>query len=296
MTSENVAQNITEQVVTTIDRRSQISRRELLHKYILPGLPVILTDACDTWEAIGKITPDYLKAQYGHLTKTLQGKVYTLAEYVDLLETSTPENPIPYPFNIDIEAQMPELLDGLKPEVIYGRSDRINHPLLPRYLLRGTVLYELFLGGNGSRFPYLHIDALYMHTQITQLYGAKEFILFSPEQTPFMYPNEQNSKTSMVNIFEPDYKKFPLFREAKPICVTVEPGETILFPTGWWHTTQIHEPCISVGRVHLNGANWTNFADDIFHISKKNHPNLAFLAMLYTKTAGKFIDMQESFS
>ena len=296
MTSEDVAQNSANKVFAPIDRRSQISRRELLNEYILPGLPVILTGACDAWEAMGKITPEYLKVHYGHLTKTLMGKVYTLAEYVDLLATSTPENPVPYPFNIDIEAQMPELLNMMKPEIVYGRSDRINHPLLPRYLLRGTVLYELFLGGNGARFPYLHFDALCMHTQITQLYGAKEFILFSPEQTPYLYPNEHNPKASMVNVFEPDYEKFPLFREAKPLYVTVGPGETFLFPTGWWHTTQIHEPCISMGRAQLNGANWNNFADDIYHLSKDNHPVLSLLAMVYAKIAGKVIDIQESFS
>ncbi len=294
MISEKVVSNTTYEVPTTIDRRSKLSRRELVNEYILPGLPVILTDACDGWKAMGKITPDYLKTHYGYLTKTLNGEVYTLAEYVDLMPTSTPENPVPYPFNIDIETQLPELLDDLKPEVIYGQSDRINHSLLPRYLLSGTVLYELFLGGNGACFPYLHFDALHMHTQITQLYGAKEFILFSPDQTPYMYPNESNPKASMVNIFEPDYTKYPLFKKAKPIYATIEEGETILFPAGWWHTTRIHEPCISMGRAQLNGANWNDFANDIYHLSKKNHPVLSLLAMVYAKMAGKIIDIQES--
>jgi histone arginine demethylase JMJD6 len=279
--------------LTTIDKRSNISQRELLAEYIEPGLPVVLTDAARHWPAMGKFTPNFFKQQYGQLTKEIKGQTYTMAEMTELMQTSTPENPAPYPFNLNIEQFFPELLAEMQPEVVFGKSDRIKHPLLPKLMLRGTQVYELFLGGNGGRFPYLHVDALFLHTQITQLYGAKDFILYSPDQTPYMYPRADNAKVSEVDIFNPDYEKHPLFRHARPVKVTVEAGETILFPTKWWHTTQINEPCISVGRVHLNEWNWADFTQDNADLKRKRYPAVALAMKAYGTMLGHLIDRQE---
>jgi histone arginine demethylase JMJD6 len=276
----------------TIDKRSGLSHQELLHEYVKPGLPVVLTDATRQWTAMGKFTPAFFKQHYGHLTKEIKGHTYSMAEVADLILTSSPANPAPYPFNLNIEEFFPELLADLQPEIVFGKSDRVKHPLLPKLMLRGTQVYELFLGGNGASFPYLHIDALYLHTQITQLYGSKEFILFSPEQTPYLYPRADNKKVAQVDIFNPDYEQFPLFRHATPVRVTVEEGETILFPTKWWHTTQIHEPCISVGRVHLNEWNWTDFNRDNFELRRKKHPAVALATLAYGKALGHLLALQ----
>jgi histone arginine demethylase JMJD6 len=277
----------------TIDKRSGLSHQELLNEYVKPGRPVVLTDATDRWGARGKFTPAFFKQHYGHLTKEIKGHTYSMAEVADLILTSSPANPAPYPFNLNMEEFFPELLADLQPEIVFGKSDRVKHPLLPKLMLRGTQVYELFLGGNGASFPYLHIDALYLHTQITQLYGSKEFILFSPDQTPYLYPRADNEKVAQVDIFKPDYEQFPLFRHATPVRVTVEEGETILFPTKWWHTTQIHEPCISVGRVHLNEWNWADFNRDNFELRRKKHPAVALATLAYGKALGHLLALQD---
>ena len=241
--------------LTSIDKHSNISQHALLAEYVEPGRPVALTDATRHWRAIGKFTPDFFKRQYGHLTKEVNGRTCSMAEVADLILTSTSEKPAPYPFNLNIEKFFPELLEDMKPEVVFGKLDRLKHPLLPKLMLRATEVYELFLGGNGAGFAYLHFDALCMNTQITQLYGAKKFILYPPDQTPYLYPRADNAKVSQVNTSAPDYKKFPLFRQANPLTVLLEEGETILFPARWWHTTKIYGPSIPMGRAHLNGQN-----------------------------------------
>ncbi|GAB3899455.1 cupin-like domain-containing protein [Spirosoma agri] len=293
METQSIASKTANNTITKIDKRSNISRQELINEYIEPAIPVVLTDATKDWKAMGKFSPEFFKKNYSHITKEIKGKTYSLPEYVDLMLKSTPENPAPYPFNFNIEHRAPELLADLKPEIIYAKSDRIKHPLLPKFMLNGTEVYEIFLGGNGGYFPFLHVDALFLHTQITQLYGSKDFILYPPEQTPFMYPREENAKISQVNVFDPNYEKYPLFKKATPLRVTVEQGETILFPTKWWHTTQIHEPCISLGRVHLNASNWNDFAKDNYLSLKKYRPGIAGPALLYTKMLGQLINLQE---
>lgn len=279
--------------LATVDKRSNISTKELIAEYIRPGLPVVLTDAAAQWSALGKFTPEFFKRKYGHLTKEIKGQTYTLAEVVDIIRNPTPGVPVPYPFCLDIEQAFPELMPEFTPRVNLGKPDRVQHPLLSKLMLLNTVVNEIFLGGSGSRFPFLHVDALFLHTQITQVYGSKEFILYSPEQTPYLYPKADNPKVSEVDIFNPDYEKHPLFRRATPVRVTVEEGESILFPTKWWHTTQINEPCISIARSYLNEWNWTDFVQDNFELRKKRYPALALAMLAYGKALGGFINLQE---
>ncbi len=279
----------------TVDRRENLTRKELINEYVLKNLPVIDADGAKKWPAYGKFTPDFFKKNYGQLTKEVKGKTYTIAEFIDLMLKSSPENPAPYPFNLNIEEYFPDLMNDIKPELLYAKSDRVNHPLLPKAMLKGTEVYEMFFGGNGSFFPFLHIDALYLHTQITQIYGDKEFILYPPEQSAYMYPREDNPKISHVNIFNPDYDKFPLFKKAEPIRITVKQGETLFFPTGWWHATKIHGPCISVGRIQLNAGNWNNFVDDNYKLWKEYHPKVAGFARFYAKTLGSLMNLLEKF-
>jgi len=282
--------------ITSIEKRSKLSKKELLEEYINPAIPVILTDAADKWEALGLFTPQYFKEKYGPLTHDVKGVTYTMSDFIDRMLVSSKENPAPYPFSFNVEKTFPELLKYMRPEIVFGKLDRINHPLVPRSMIYGTEIYELFLGGKGSAFPFLHVDALYMNTQITQVYGAKEFFLYGPDQNKFLYPKEDNIKFSRVDVLNPDYDKFPLFKEAKAIVVTVNQGETLFFPAGWWHTTKIHEPCITLGRAQLNGNNWNRFLNDEYKVWRNHKPYLAPLMKLYGKMLHPVLNLQEMLS
>jgi len=276
-----------------VDKRTNLSHGEFINEYVKPSRPVVLTDAAKDWKAMKKLTPEFFKSNYAHINKNINGVIYNMGDFIDMMLTSTAENPAPYPYNFDVEKVFPELMADFLPEIIYGNIDRINHKLMPRTLLKGTVLYEIFLGGKGSSFPYLHFDALYMHTQITQVYGSKDFIMYPPDQTPNMYPYPDNPKFSQVNFLDPDYDKFPLFKEAVPIEFTLREGETLLFPSGWWHTTKITEPCISLGRAQLNGNNWDNFINDRYVNWKKKISFAAAPVLLYGKIVGGIMNRQE---
>ena len=299
MLQEKVQQSTFSTTVESIDRRENLSRKELIKEYIEPSRPVILTNTANKWPGMGKITPQFIKEHYGHLKKKIKGVEYSFAELIDRVLVSSAENPAPYPFNINVEYYFPELREEFKPEIVYGKIDRINHPLLPRFMMHGTEVYEVFVGGRGASFPFLHIDELYLHNQATMLFGSKEFILYSPDQTPYMYPQPHNPKVSQVDAVNPDYQRFPLFRETRPMRVTLQPGETLLFPTGWWHITQLHEPSISVGRCHLNHANWDAYVKDEAKVWRRKDiatsSLMATAVLVYGKVLGKIMDLQEAF-
>ncbi|HZY40244.1 MAG TPA: cupin-like domain-containing protein, partial [Mucilaginibacter sp.] len=83
------------------------------------------------------------------------------------------------------------------------------------------------------------------------------------------------------------------FKEASPIEFTLEEGETLLFPSGWWHTTKITEPCISLGRAQLNGYNWDNFINDRYVNWKKKISVAALGVLAYGKIVGAIMNAQD---
>jgi hypothetical protein len=278
--------------VSQIERCSGLSKKEFYNKYVVNSLPVVIADKAE-WASLEKFTPEYFKANYNHITRTINEKTYTLSELIDLCISSTPENKAPYPNIFEITKDFPEYTEVI-PEMHYGKANRIFSRLLPGVISRGNNGRELFFGGKGCSFPKLHIDNNWVNTQLTQIIGEKDFILYPPSQTPYLYPDEKLSNYSPVNIIEPDYKKFPLFKNAEALKVTLKPGETIFIPSGWWHTTYIHNFNLTYAVDHVNEFNWNIFMDKNYLSAKKHYPKLAWIVMVYKVIMGKIFNLKES--
>lgn len=93
-----------------IERRSGLNWDQFVEQYVKPNKPVIITDAAATWKAHELFSPEYFKKNYPEKTAGINGKRYTISEYVDMMLTATEDNPAPYPFKIDIEKNFRELL------------------------------------------------------------------------------------------------------------------------------------------------------------------------------------------
>jgi lysine-specific demethylase 8/hypoxia-inducible factor 1-alpha inhibitor (HIF hydroxylase) len=136
---------------------------------------------------------------------------------------------------------------------------------LARCSLKGTTLEqapiltdaESTLGLFGSVTPLnlwcgpaghtscLHYDP--MDGTLMQLVGTKQVTLFPPSQLYNLHPfsvwnhllhgAKRRAVYSQVYPNRPDFESFPRFREALPhrIDVTLNPGEILLIPAGWWH-------------------------------------------------------------
>ena len=174
------------QLTDQVDRRAGLTREQFARDYLSPLRPVILTDAISHWRAMGRWTPQFFKEQYGQLQVTVDGETMALRDLIDRIEVSTSDNPAPYLHNQPLAEWPPELFDEVSPMPECTQPNWLESRFFPSRHRLSSV--EAYIGGKGAQFPVLHYDNLHTHAFLMQLYGDKEYIVFSPEQTPFMYP------------------------------------------------------------------------------------------------------------
>jgi histone arginine demethylase JMJD6 len=251
----------------SIDRRSGLDPDEFRREYYEKGRPVILTDASRGWRAHGVITPDWLRKTYGTKKIEVGAQEYALAALLDLLEAAEPGQPTPYPCTLDIPELWPELLPLVDPLPLpHARPNRLTSPLFMGHKFGSRT--EAFFGGRGGNFPYAHTDYYHLNAWITMIFGRKEFWVFATEKSEYMYPEPpDNWRSRVTNIFEPDYDKFPLFRNVKPTRFEVGPGETLFIPAGTWHSARSLSLTMSVAFDQLNAKNMPAFTRDILSYS-----------------------------
>jgi len=247
-----------------IERRHKLPYAEFVRDFLKPHKPVVISGALDGWEAM-KWTPEYFQQKFPAKQFSIDGKSYKMAEFIDLVVNSSDANPAPYLRNAIIEQFLPELLRAIQPLPEYFSPNWLDGPfsqvMLSR-LHRGSP--ELYIGGSGGKFPYLHWDALHTHAFICQVYGTKEFTCFMPDQTPYLYVRADRANAVQIGDIEnPDYEKFPLFAKATPMRFCIEPGEFLFVPAGLWHTAKMLTPSISVSVNRANASNWSSMSKDI---------------------------------
>jgi hypothetical protein len=248
----------------------EMDHERFIEEYWKPGIPLVFTDASQVWEANGIYSPDWFRGKYGDRRTEVDGTEYTMAEILDLIEGKDTSRPVPYPCKYHITTQLPEVLPMLKPlSLNYAKPNWLESGWFSRGQWGGAV--ELFIGGPGGKFPYIHLDYYHLSAWINQLHGHKEFTVWPRGQEKYLYPDPKDPWKSLINDHEnPDYGRFPLYRNATPIRFTVGPGETLFIPFGIWHTAKSLEPTMSVAFDLLNGRNFPLFLKDVWWFRRHN--------------------------
>jgi histone arginine demethylase JMJD6 len=282
-----------------IERRANLSYAEFSDRYQYANRPVIVTDALRKWKAISRWTPEFFRTEFADMKFEIEpgkngagygenraAKVsFTMRDFIDRVLASSDEDPAPYFRNRVLSDVFPMLKSDIEPMPEYC----LPNWLLDRYLvkrfhavLNSWAVAEIFIGGWGGTFPVLHYDHGGLHTFLMQIHGRKNYVIFSPDQTRFMYPTQERPNHSAVNsVFEPDLRRFPLFAQAVPISFVLEPGEMMFLPSCWWHTAKMLTPSITLSINTLNHSNWHALVN-----TKRSNPLVAAASRVYLTGAG----------
>ncbi len=190
------------------------------------GLPFLITGIVNRWPLCA-MTPQTLRDRFGELPVRARVGDYintafapdramqdmSMLEYLELVSAGTEGLP-PYLGNLELR--------GLNSMCHWPAYFEKMGP--PRF----------WLGPAGTVTP-LHCD--YDDNIFAQIWGSKRIFLSPPHHDEFLYPNEANAILfgSPVNPEAPDFDKFPLARHATLIECTVNPGDMLYVPAGWYH-------------------------------------------------------------
>jgi hypothetical protein len=281
-----------------IERRSarDLPYELFLKEYLHANRPVIISDAAPQWNAMRSWTPEFFKSRYGSQVVNVSYETkMTMSDLIDAVMASTPEKPGPYLHKVIIYKDMPELLTDLSPENVYAFPRRYAGSLMPERFQRPDGYLKLLIGGAGGKFPLMHYDSDNAHAMITEIYGDKEFILFAPEDTKYVYPFANSMHTSEIeNPDRADLEKYPLFAKATLYRGTVHPGDSILVPSAWWHAARALNPSISVCANMMYHSNWPGFVSEACDPTIIKGPLSRMAKRGYLNALGVVLSMCES--
>jgi len=151
----------------------------------------------------------------------------------------------------EIAAQVLRYAKFPKPPAVAAQSALIRD-CLPAFaqenslsLFDATILPRIWLG-NRITTP-THVDE--WNNVGCVVAGRRRFTLFPPEQIANLYIGPLDfaptgAAMSMVSLRDPDFARYPKFREALGRAQTAElgPGDGIFIPPLWWHHVESLEP------------------------------------------------------
>lgn len=266
-----------------------LSYEVFLRDYVRAGRPVVVKNATPRWPAMRKWTPQFFKERFGdHMVQISYNERLSFSDFIDGVMASTIEKPGPYMYRLFLHEHLPEALPDVSPQNPYAFARRYASPLMMEYWRRPDGYMKLLIGGAGGRFPMMHFDDENAHATITEIYGPKEFIVYSPKDTPYMYVDPERGNISLVD--DPknqDLERFPLLAKATQYRSVLEPGDMVFVPCGWWHTARALGPSISIGQNTLDESNWEGFVNIVCGpLSGENLKPRKLLKRAYLKALG----------
>jgi hypothetical protein len=215
-----------------IDVVENISREEFDKKYFYPQKPVVIRGIINDQPAGEKWTMEWFKQNHGDIMVDLFDSKKTnyaktaitepdlkmrFADYLDLISSNKPTDYRIFLFNIF--KIVPELRDDFKCPKIFESALK--------------DMGFVFFGGINS-VTRMHQDIDMSNVLLTQFDGKKRVVLFSPDQSDMLYRLPFNT-FGLVDIDKPDYEKFPALKYIKGYDVTLERGDAVFMPSGYWH-------------------------------------------------------------
>src|SRR5262245_14198055 len=249
------------EVTGEVERVENPTEERFLSEFLLPQKPVVLTGAIADWRALARWEPEYLRSTVG--AKRLRVEAVTEREKSGYFGRQS------VPQHMDLGDYLSRVFADQGVPRLYMGGISISGEL-PE--LAGDVSMPRFVQGSERPVPYLWLGAGHSTTQLhfdinnnfhALIRGRKEFILFPPDQSRFLYPTtvfHARRHFSRVRLEDPDYARFPHLRKAKGFQVTMNRGDMLFLPSLWWHKARTIEPTIGGNTCGVRTKKGTNSA------------------------------------
>lgn len=243
-----------------VERRSELSPQEFFNEFAKTNKPVVLRDFSKDWAAIEKWTPEYFIEKYGNNEvqvyngsfskpgKTYMGKASLMkfSEYLNSILYSGKDLRM---FLYNIVSKAPEL-----------KEDVVLPPLMKGFSKRFLFM---FFGPKGA-VTQIHYDIDMSHVFHTAIKGKKRFVLFPQSESKKLYRHPFTIR-SYVDVDNPDFEKYPLLKQAQGYEVTLEPGETLFIPSGFWHHVVYEDAGYAIS-LRCPHHNWVKRVEGAFNL------------------------------
>jgi hypothetical protein len=193
----------------------------------IPARPAVLRGAASTWTATRSWSPEAFAKRFGDVEITPS--------------VNLPDTEVPYEFrDVDHRQTMTiaELIGkypGLEDEFDFGSLGLPN-----------TLALLVWIGSRTR--SGLHYD--YIDNFFAQIHGTKLAILAAPEEAPNLHTYDDAHTKSRVAPQHPDLHAHPRLQRATLLEATLEPGDVLYIPKGWWHYLASSDRSISLSCWH----------------------------------------------
>ncbi|RFM30424.1 cupin-like domain-containing protein [Deminuibacter soli] len=241
-----------------VDIVDEISGEDFKKNYYDLQKPVVIRNLSKEWIAYNKWTWEYFKEVVGDkkvgIYNNVKSDAYTpinkaddyttFGEYVDMISKGPAAWRI---FLFNIFSHAPQLTQDFT---------------WPDHLMKGFVkrVPMLFTGGKGS-ITHMHFDIDLSHILHTQFIGRKRVLLFPYKEQHKLYrkPFEVLSLADFSNYYDHDkskldVNKFPAVQFAQGFDITLEHGDTLFMPGGYWHHMEYLDSGFAMSLRALNNS------------------------------------------
>lgn len=246
-----------------IKRVKTITKKEFRENFFKPQIPVVLEESIKDWPAYSKWNFEYIKDKVGDITVPLYDdrpvdykdgfnephSKMKMSDYIDLLLAKPTKYRI-FLWNLLKEAPV------LQKDYYY--------PDFGIKLMKKLPM--LFFGGYNSH-TFMHYDIDLANIFHFHFEGRKECILFSQDQTKFIYKVPHSLIThESIDFSNPDYNKWPALKKVKGYKTHLNHGEVLYIPEGYWHYMKYVSPgfSMSLRGIARNPANLSKAIYNVF--------------------------------
>ncbi|NUT84453.1 cupin-like domain-containing protein [Pseudomonas brassicacearum] len=237
--------------------RSELSVQAFQAHYLPHGIPLVISDALQDWPLF-KLSREASLVHFAELQGITRHGDYvkkTFSTERDFRSTSMAN------FIAALDSPATKGADG-EPPAYMGNNilpaqlmEQIKYP--PYFAPSLFIPPRIWIGPKGTLTP-LHRDDT--DNLFAQVWGQKTFTLAAPHHREALGTWSTAPQGGLdgcdFNPDAPDYQRFPLARDVTFLRVTLEAGDLLFLPEGWFHQVESVSTSLSVNFWVNSGRGW----------------------------------------